>query len=103
MSTLLLIFQHSSKVNYCTGFIIKSERQEGGGRWGGRGRGQGVGGKGWGEGAGARGGGRVRGEGAGGGGGKNYGVECLGGRIDEGYSIGEPRVHLRKGGHYRGW
>ena len=43
------------------------------------------------------------GEGAGGGGGKNYGVECLGGRIDEGYSIGEPRVHLRKGGHYRGW
>lgn len=47
--------------------------------------------------------GRGRGEGAGGGGGKNYGVECLGGRIDEGYSIGEPRVHLRKGGHYRGW
>ena len=78
MSTLLLIFQHSSKVNYCTGFIIRSERQEGGGRWGG-GRGRG-----W-------------------GGGKNYGVECLGGRIDEGYSIGEPRVHLRKGGHYRGW
>ena len=78
MGTLLLIFQHSSKVNYCTGFIIRSERQEGGGRWGGgRGRGQG--------------------------GGKNYGVECLGGRIDEGYSIGEPRVHLRKGGHYRGW
>ena len=37
------------------------------------------------------------------GGGKNYGVECLGGRIDEGHSIGEPRVHLRKGGHYRGW
>lgn len=78
MSTLLLIFQHSSKVNYCTGFIIRSERQEGGGRWGG-------------------------GEGAGGGGGKNYGVECLGGRIDEGHSIGEPRVHLTKGGHYRGW
>lgn len=78
MSTLLLIFQHSSKVNYCTGFIIRSERQEGGGRWGG-GKGQGAGG------------------------GKNYGVECLGGRIDEGYSIGEPRVHLRKGGHYRGW
>lgn len=95
MSALLLIFQHSSKVNYCTGFIIKSERQEGGGRWGGRGRGQGerVG-----EGAGGR------GEGAGGGGGvKNYGVECLGGRIDEGYSIGEPRVHLRKGGHFKGW
>ena len=43
-----------------------------------------------------------RGQGAGGGG-KNYGVECLGGRIDEEYSIGEPRVHLRKGGHYRGW
>ena len=79
MSTLLLIFQHSSKVNYCTGFIIRSERQEGGGRWGGGGRGRGQGG------------------------GKNYGVECLGGRIDEGYSIGEPRVHLRKGGHYRGW
>ena len=54
------------------------------------------------------GGGRGRGQGAGGkgqgvGGGKNYGVECLGRRIDEGYSIGEPRVHLRKGGHYRGW
>ena len=79
MSTLLLIFQHFSKVNYCTGFIIRSERQEGGGRWGGGGKGQGAGG------------------------GKNYGVECLGGRIDEGYSIGEPRVHLRKGGHYRGW
>lgn len=77
MSTLLLIFQHSSKVNYCTGFIIRSERQEGGGRWGG--------------------------EGQGAGGSKNYGVECLGGRIDEGYSIGEPRVHLRKGGHYSGW
>ena len=43
------------------------------------------------------------GRGRGQGGGKNYGVECLGGRIDEGYSIGEPRVHLRKGGHYRGW
>lgn len=43
MSTLLLIFQHSSKVNYCTGFIIRSERQEGGGRWGG-GKGQGAGG-----------------------------------------------------------
>ena len=85
MSTLLLIFQHSSKVNYCTGFIIRSERQEGGGRWGGGwGRGQGAGGRGQ-------------------GGGKNYGVECLGGRIDEEYSIGEPRVHLRKGGHYRGW
>ena len=61
-----------------------------------------------GEGAGGRGervaeGAGGRGEGAGGGGGKNYGVECLGGRIDEGYSIGEPRVHLRKGGHYRGW
>ena len=54
------------------------------------------------------GGGRGMGQGAGGmgqgaGGGKNYGVECLGGRIDEGYSIGEPGVHLRKGGHYRGW
>lgn len=48
-------------------------------------------------------GGWGRGDGAGGRGGKNYGVECLGGRIDEGYSIGEPRVHLRKGGHYRGW
>ena len=61
--------------------------------------GEGAGGRGErvGEGAGGR------GEGAGGGGGKNYGVECLGGRIDEGYSIGEPRVHLRKGGHYRGW
>lgn len=81
MSTLLLIFQHSSKVNYCTGFIIRSERQEGGGRWGGGGKGQGAGGR----------------------GGKNHGVECLGGRIDEVYSIGEPRVHLRKGGHYRGW
>ena len=43
------------------------------------------------------------GKGQGAGGGKNHGVECLGGRIDEGYSIGEPRVHLRKGGHYRGW
>lgn len=43
------------------------------------------------------------GMGQGAGGGKNYGVECLGGRIDEGHSIGEPRVHLRKGGHYRGW
>ena len=84
MSTLLLIFQHSSKVNYCTGFIIRSERQEGGGRWGGMGQGAG-------------------GMGQGAGGGKNYGVECLGGRIDEGYSIGEPRVHLRKGGHYRSW
>ena len=50
---------------------------------------------GWGRGRG------VMGQGAGGG--KNYGVECLSGRIDEGYSIGEPRVHLRKGGHYRGW
>ena len=90
MSTLLLIFQHSSKVNYCTGFIIRSERQEGGGRWGGKG--QGVGGKGQEAGG--------KGQGVGG---KNYGVECLGGRIDEGYSIGEPRVHLRKGGHYRGW
>ena len=69
-------------------------------------KGQGAGGKGWGEGAGGRGGGK--GQGAGGkgqgvGGGKNYGVEYLGGRIDEGYSIGEPGVHLRKGGHYRGW
>lgn len=54
-----------------------------------------------GEGAGGKGQGG-KGQGAGGGG-KNYGVECLGGRIDEGYSIGEPRVHLRKGGHYRGW
>ena len=63
------------------------------------GKGQGAGGNGWGKGQGAGG----RGEGAGVGGGKNYGVECLGGRIDEGYSIGEPRVHLRKGGHYRGW
>ena len=64
----------------------------------GGGMGQGVGG--WGRGQGGWG----RGDGAGGrGGGKNYGVECLGGRIDEGYSIGEPRVHLRKGGHYRGW
>lgn len=55
-----------------------------------------------GEGAGGR--GERVGEGAGGGGGgKNYGVECLGGRIDEGYSIGEPRVHLRKGGHFKGW
>lgn len=52
-----------------------------------------------GDGAGGMGG---MGQGAGGGG-KNYGVECLGGRIDEGHSIGEPRVHLRKGGHYRGW
>ena len=51
-----------------------------------------------GDGAGGRGG-----WGRGQGGGKNYGVECLGGRIDEGYSIGEPRVHLRKGGHYRSW
>lgn len=61
--------------------------------------GEGAGGRGErvGEGAGGR------GEGAGGGGGKNYGVECLGGRIDEGYSIGEPRVHLRKGGHFKGW
>ena len=41
MSTLLLIFQHSSKVNYCTGFIIRSERQEGGGRCGGMGQGAG--------------------------------------------------------------
>ena len=56
------------------------------------GKGQGVGGKGQGVGG--------KGQGVGG---KNYGVECLGGRIDEGYSIGEPRVHLRKGGHYRGW
>ena len=64
----------------------------------GGGMGQGVGG--WGRGQGGWG----RGDGAGGrGGGKNYGVECLGGRIDEGYSIGEPRVHLRKGGHYRSW
>ena len=67
---------------------------------GGGGKGQGAGGKG--QGAGGKGQG-AGGEGAGGGGGKNYGVECLGGRIDEGYSIGEPRVHLRKGGHYRGW
>ena len=60
----------------------------------GGGKGQGAGGKGQGTG----------GEGAGGRrGGKNYGVECLGGRIDEGYSIGEPRVHLRKGGHFKGW
>lgn len=63
------------------------------------GKGQGAGGNGWGKGQGAGG----RGEGAGVGGGKNYGVECLGGRIDEGYSIGEPRVHLRKGGHFKGW
>lgn len=101
MSTLLFIFQHSSKVNYCTGFIIRSERQEGGGRWGGDGAG-GDGAGGGGDGAGGMGQG-VGGWGRGQGGGKNYGVECLGGRIDEGYSIGEPRVHLRKGGHYRGW
>ena len=61
------------------------------------GGGDGAGGRG--DGAGGR-GGWGRGQGVGG---KNYGVECLGGRIDEGYSIGEPRVHLRKGGHYRGW
>lgn len=59
-------------------------------------------GRGWGDGAGGRGDG-AGGMGQGAGGGKNYGVECLGGRIDEGYSIGEPRVHLRKGGHFRGW
>lgn len=61
------------------------------------GKGQGAGGNGWGKGQGAG------GKGQGVGGGKNYGVECLGGRIDEGYSIGEPRVHLRKGGHFKGW
>lgn len=65
--------------------------------------GDGAGGRGgMGQGAGGDGAGGG-GDGAGGRGGKNYGVECLGGRIDEGYSIGEPRVHLRKGGHYRGW
>ena len=64
-----------------------------GGRGGGKGQGEGVGGRGRGQG----------GRGKGWGGGKNYGVEYLGGRIDEGYSIGEPGVHLRKGGHYRGW
>ena len=74
------------------------------GGWG-RGWGDGAGGMGQGAGGDGAGGG---GDGAGGmgqgaGGGKNYGVECLGGRIDEGYSIGEPRVHLSKGGHYRGW
>ena len=62
------------------------------------GKGQGAGGNGWGKGQGAGG----KGQGVGGGV-KNYGVECLGGRIDEGYSIGEPRVHLRKGGHFKGW
>ena len=68
--------------------------EDGGGmRQGAGGMGQGAGGMGQGAG----------GMGQGAGGGKNYGVECLGGRIDEGYSIGEPRVHLRKGGHYRGW
>ena len=64
------------------------------------GRGDGAGGGGDGAGGGGDGAG---GMGQGAGGGKNYGVECLGGRIDEGYSIGEPRVHLRKGSHYRGW
>ena len=103
MSTLLLIFRHSSKVNYCTGFIIRSERQEGGGRWGGMGQGAGDGAGGGGDGAGGGGMGQGVGGMGQGAGGKNYGVECLGGRIDEGYSIGEPRVHLRKGGHFRGW
>lgn len=64
------------------------------------GMGQGAGGMGRGAGGMGQGAG---GKGQGVGGGKNYGVECLGGRIDEGYSIGEPRVHLRKGGHFRGW
>lgn len=76
MGTLLLIFQHSSKVNYCTGFIIRSERQEGGGRWGGKGQGvggEGAGGRGEGAGGGGEGAGGM-GEGAGGGGGKNYGL-----------------------------
>lgn len=41
--------------------------------------------------------------GQGAGGVKTMGLNVWVGRIDEGYSIGEPRVHLRKGGHYRGW